>query len=182
MLTAEDKHAIQQSGEITRQIDFNDPASHRLLKGTLRILKTDNPQTLNFVEVGEWISHGHYTVSGESHELEFRDRLVYDENGNALSRRKYEKHGEQFQIREEWSSEMVEGRFLQHVKIYDDGILVAEYTRNVLNYLEPKSDLQKEKIPYGTNKIYFPDGNLAYVKIYNDKGELIGEEKHKPAR
>ena len=179
MLTADDKNAIQQSGEITRQIEFNDPASHRLLKGKLRILKTENPHTLNFVEIGEWISQGCYPISGQSNELEFRDRLVYDENGNALSRRKYEKHGEQFQIREEWTSEFVEGRFLQHVKIYEEGVLVAEYTRNVLNYSEPKSDLQKNKIPFGTDKVYYPNGNLAYVMSYDDNGQLIVEEKHK---
>lgn len=177
MLSTDDKDAIQQRGEITRQIEFNDPARNSLLKGKLRILKTDDHQTLNFVEVGEWVSHGQYASSSQKNRLEFRDSLVNDENGNTLSRRIYEKHGEQFQVKEEWSSELIEGRFLQHMKVYDAGVLVAEYTRNVLNYLEPKSDLQKNKIPFGTDKGYYPDGHLAYVRSYDANGVLISEEK-----
>lgn len=178
MLSTDDKDAIQQRGEITRQIEFNDPANNSLLKGKLRILKTDNQQTLNFVEVGEWVSHGQYARSGQKNKLEFRDSLVNDENGNTLSRRIYEKHGEQFQVKEEWSSELINGRFLQHMKIYENGVLVAECTRNVLNYLEPKSDLVKNKIPFGTDSGYYPDGKLAYVRRYNDTGKLISEEKY----
>ena len=131
MLSTEDKHAIQQRGEIIRQIEFNDPARHSLLKGKLRILKTEDPQTYNFVEVGEWVSHGHYANSGKQMTLSSEISLVYDENGNTLSRRIYQKHGEQFEVKEDWSSEVINGRFLQHMKVYEDGVLVAEYTRNV---------------------------------------------------
>ena len=177
MLSTQDKDAIQQGGEITRQIEFNDPARHSLLKGKLRILKTENPQAFNFVEVGEWVRHGHHSNSGEMSSLEFRDRLINDENGNTVSRRIYEKHGDVFEMKEDWSSELIEGRFLQHIRAYENGVLVAEYTRNVLNYLEPKSDLQKDKIPFGTDKGYYPDGNLAYVRSYDDNGKLISEER-----
>jgi hypothetical protein len=176
MLTAKDKYAIEQTGEITRQIEFNDPARHCLLRGKLRILKTEVPQTFNFVEVGEWVYHGHR--SGELDTHEFRDSLLYDEHGNTLSRRIYEKHGEQFLIKEQWNSELIDGRFLQHMKMYENGVLVAEYTRNVLNYLEPKSDTQKDKIPFGTDKGYHHDGTLAYVRSYNDDGQLIAEKKY----
>ena len=178
MLSTAEKKAIQQGGEITRQIEFNDPANNRLLKGKLRIIKTENPQTLNFVEVGEWVSHGHYSSSDHTSDLEFRDSLVYDKNGNALSRRKFERHGELFEMKEEWSSELVDGRFLQHVRVYEDGVLLAEYTRNVVNYLEPMSDSQKSKIPIGTDKVYFSNGNLACIRVYDDKGNLVSEEKH----
>jgi hypothetical protein len=177
MLSIEDKAAIQRSGEITRQIEFNDPARHSLLKGKLRILKTENPQTFNFVEVGEWVSHGQHVSSKEATH-QFRESVVYDDNGNTVSRRIYEKHGAAFQIKEEWSSEMVEGRFLQHVKVYEDGHIVAEYTRNVLNYMEPKSDSQKDKIPFGTDKVYYPDGHLAFTRSYDNNGKLIGEKNH----
>ena len=178
MLTAKDKYAIEQTGEITRQIEFNDPARHCLLRGKLRILKTEDPQTLNFVEVGEWVYHGHRSSSDQPDAHEFRDSLLYDEHGNTLSRRIYEKHGEQFQIKEQWSSELIDGRFLQHMKVYENGILVAEYTRNVVNYLEPKSDLQKDKVPFGTDKGYHHDGTLAYVRSYNDEGKLVAEKKY----
>ena len=177
MLSTEDKHAIQQRGEITRQIEFNDPARHSLLRGKLRILRTENPQSFNFVEVGEWVRHGHHLDSDQVSDHEFREQLVNDENGNTLSRRIYEKHGDLFQMKEDWSSELIEGRFLQHVKEYEDGVLVAEYSRNVLNYLEPKSDSQKNKIPFGTDKGYYLNGELAYVRSYDDKGKLISVVK-----
>ena len=176
MLSAQDKDAIRQRGEITRRIEFNDPASHCLLQGNLRILKTENPKSFNFVEVGEWVRQGHHSNSSEMNSLEFRERLVNDENGNTISRRIYEKHGDAFEIKEEWSSELIEGRFLQHVKAYENGVLVNEYTRKVLNYLEPKSDLKKDKIPFGTDKGYYPDGKLAYMRSYDDNGRLISEE------
>lgn len=178
MLSADDKDALQRRGEITRQIEFNDPARNSLLRGKLRILRTENPQTFNFVEVGEWVYHGHHVISGQLNTNEFKDSLVYDENGNTLLRRIYEKHGEQFQIKEHWTSEFIDGRFLQHMKVYENGMLVAEYTRNVLNYLEPKSDLQKDKIPFGIDRGYHPDGKLAYVKSYDETGKLIGEETY----
>lgn len=177
MLSAKDKYVIQETGEITRQIEFNDPARHCLLRGKLRILKTEDPHAFNFVEVGEWVNHGHYSNADETIDLEFRDSVVYDENGNTISRRTYQKHGDVFQMKEDWSSELVEGRFLQHVKTYENGALIAEYTRNVLNYLEPKSDLQKNKIPFGTDKGYYPDGKLAYIKSYDNNGNLISEKK-----
>jgi len=177
MLSTDDKDAIQQRGEITRQIVFNDPARHSLLKGKLRILKTEDPQTFKFVEVGEWVSHGHHVNFLQSNDFEFRDKLLYDENGNTLSRRIYEKHGESFQVKEEWSSEVKEGRFLQHVKVYEDGVVAEEYTWRVKNYLEPMSDSQKDKIHFGTDRVYYPDGKVAYVRSYNDDGKLISEEK-----
>jgi hypothetical protein len=180
MLSTEDKRAIQQRGEIIRQIEFNDPARHNLLRGKLRILKTEDPQAYNFVEVGEWVRQGHYSDSDKPIDFEFRDRLVYDENGNTISRRIYQKHGDQFEVKEDWSSELVNGRFLQHMKVYEDGVLVAEYTRNVLNYLEPKSDLAKNKIPFGTDNGYYPDGRLAYIRSYDDAGKLISEQKYEP--
>ena len=180
MLSTDDKDAIQQRGEIIRQIEFNDPARHNLLRGKLRILKTEDSQAYNFVEVGEWVRHGHYSNSDKPNDLEFRDHLVYDEYGNTLSRQIYQQHGEQFDVKEDWSSEIINGRFLQHMKVYEDGVLIAEYTRNVLNYLEPKSDLQKNKIPFGTDKGYYPDGHLAYVRSYDANGILISEEKHAP--
>ena len=64
------------------------------------------------------------------------------------------------------------------MKVYENGILVAEHTRNVLNYLEPKSDLHKDKIPFGTDKGYHRDGKLAYVRSYDDKGKLVAEKKY----
>jgi hypothetical protein len=180
MLSTEDKDAIRQSGEITRRIEFNDPASHCLLQGNLRILKTENPKSYNFVEVGEWVRQGHHSNSIEMDSLEFRERLVYDENGNTLSRRIYEKHGDVFEMKEDWSSELIDGRFLQHVKAYENGVLVREYTRNVLDYLEPKSDVKKNKIPFGTDTGYYLDGRLAYTRRYDDNGKLISEEKDSP--
>lgn len=161
-----------------RQIDFNDPAHHSLLKGKLRILRTEDPQHFNFVEVGEWVNHGHHSTPDQSEIFEFRDRLVYDENGNTVSRRIYEKHGEIFQIKEDWTSEIVNGRFLQHVRLYENGILAAEYTRNVLNYQEPKSDAKKSKVPFGTDTAYYSDGSVHYIKCYDAGGVLISEEIH----
>lgn len=178
MLSSEDKNAIQQSGEIIRQIEFNDPARHSILRGKLRIIKTENPQNFNFVEVGEWISHGQYSDANQSDRHEFRDNVVYDENGNALSRHIYERHDGQFQMKEDWTSEVVDGRFLQHVKVYENGVLVAEYTKNVLDYLVPKSDPKKRKIPFGTDRGYYSDGKLAFVRNYDNNGELISEVKH----
>ena len=178
MLSTEDKAAIQKSGEITRQIEFNDPARHSLLKGKLRILRTEDPQTFNFVEVGEWLSHGHHLDFLQANDFEFRDKQLYDENGNTLSRRIYEKHDGSFQVKEDWSSEIREGRFLQHVKIYDHGVLVEEYTWRVKNYLEPKSDSMKDKVHVGIDKGYYPDGKLSFIRNYDDNGRLISEEKH----
>lgn len=57
MLTAEEKDLIRQKGEIVKDIEFNKPASNGLLKGTLRIIRTDDPDIFNFIEIGQWINH-----------------------------------------------------------------------------------------------------------------------------
>ena len=51
-------------------------------------------------------------------------------------------------------------------------------TREMCELSRTKVRSQKNKIPFGTDKGYYPDGHLAYVRSYDANGRLISEEKH----
>jgi hypothetical protein len=177
ILTDEDKEIITETGELYKDIELDDPDRHVFLKGRFRILKTDQEGIFNFVEVGQWIDHSRYGNSGSYHNLEFRDTLTYDSNGNTTRRAVYDKKYGTFQLTNSWTGEIVNGSFIQQMKVYDKGLLISEYSRKIVNYLTPKSDLQKTKIPFGEEKAY-RDGKLIRVKIYDTNGKIVSDEKY----
>jgi len=179
VLTPDDIKFIAQNGETTKEIELSDPGKNNLSKGRLRILRTDNNGIFNFIEVGHWIEHGRYGNSGRMRNIEFRDTIVYDNNGNTLSRRVYDRHDGEFEMTNYWTSENIEGAFIQHFKVYDKGTLRAEYSKKVLDFTNPKPDLEKNKIPYGVDKGYYANGELGYVKTYDQNGKLISGEKYR---
>ena len=178
VLSQAEKDQINLSGEITKDIELGNPATESLLKGTLRIIRTERPDVFNFVEIGQWINHGRYGNSGQMHNIEFRDTIVYDNDGNTLSRRVYDRQDGTYKMTNDWSSEIIQDFFVQHFKVYDKGILRAEYSRKVVDYLVPKSDLEKIKIPVGIDKGYFQNGKLGYIKTYDQEGKLVSEGKY----
>lgn len=88
MLTQADKEQISQHGEITKDIQLGTSVDNDLLKGTLRIMKTDNPDIYNFVETGQWINHGKLGNSGKYHNLEFKDTTFNDNSGGHQNNKK----------------------------------------------------------------------------------------------
>jgi len=178
MLTQTDKEQINENGEITKDIELGNPVDNGLLKGTLRIMKTENEEVFNFIEVGQWIEHGRYGNSGQLHNIESRDTITYDNNGNTVLRRVYDKQDGVFRMTNDWTSEIISGSFIQHFKVYNKGILIADYSKKVLDSSNPKSDLQKRKISVGTDKGYYQNGKLAYIKTYDQEGKLVSEEKY----
>jgi hypothetical protein len=177
ILTDEDKKLITERGELFKDLEHDDPGRHVYVKGRLRILKTDQEGIFNFVKVGQWIDHGRYGNSGSYHNLEFRDTLTYDYNGNTTRRTVYDKKYGSFQMTDLWTGEIVDDIFIQKMSVYDKGILIAEYSRKIINYLTPKSDLDKTKIPFGDEKAY-KDGELIRVKTYDSHGKLVSDEKY----
>ena len=178
MLTQRDKDQINENGEITKDIELGNRADNELLKGTLRIIKTDNQKVFNFIEIGQWINHGRYASSGREHNVEFRDTITYDNNGNTVLRHVFDKQDGIFRMTNDWTSEMINGSFIQHFKVYHKGILVEDYSKKVLNPSNPKSDLQKKKILIGVDKGYYSNGKLAFIKTYDQEGKLVSEEKY----
>jgi hypothetical protein len=177
ILTTEDKRVIAETGELFKDIEHDDVGRNVFIKGRLRILKTEQDGIFNFVKVGEWIDHARYGNSGSYHDLEFRDTLTYDNNGNTIRRTVYDKKYGTFQMTNNWTGEIVNDLFVQRMKVYDKGILIAEYSRRVVDHLTPKSDLEKNKIPYGEDKEY-RDGKVSRVKTYDTNGKLVSDEKY----
>lgn len=179
MLTQSDKAEINQKGEITKDIELGNPGDDSLLKGTLRIMKTNDPDLFNFIQIGQWIDHGRLGNSGKVHNLEFRDTIVYDNSGNILSRVVYYKNKPtEYSLGERWTIEEVDSYFVRHIKQYKDNILISEYDRKLLEFNIPKSDFQKKTILIGTRNDYSSKGQLISRKIYNNNGELLKEEKY----
>lgn len=177
ILTNDDKRLIAETGELFKDIELDDPGRHVFVKGRLRVLKTEQDGIFNFVKVGQWIDHGRYGNSGSYHNLEFRDTLIYDNHGNTTRRTLYDKKYDTFKMTDSWIGEMVNDQFIQRMKVYDKGILIAEYSRRVVDHLTPKSDLEKTKIPYGEDKQY-RDGKVSRVKTYDTNGKLVSDEKY----
>lgn len=174
MLTQADKVQINQKGEITKDIELGTSANDDLLKGTLRIMRTDNPDIYNFVETGQWINHGKLGNSGKYHNLEFKDSTVNDNLGNSLSRIVYYKDKpNEFILGERWTSKQQGETFIRHVEIFKGKVLIIEYDLKLLDFKTPKSDSQKKKIPIGIRKDYSPSGQLISTKTFDDKGRLI---------
>lgn len=177
ILTTEDKRVLAQTGELFKDIEHDDPSRNVFVKGRLRILKTEHDGIFNFVKVGQWIDHGCYGNSGSYHNLEFRDTLTYDNNGNTTRRMVYDRKYGTFQMIESWTAEMVNGQFIQRMSVYDKGILIAEYSRKIIDFLTPKPDLEKNKIPYGEDKEY-KNGKVSRVKTYDTNGKIISDEQY----
>lgn len=174
MLTQSDKEQINQKGEISKDIVLGTSVDNDLLKGTLRILKTDNPDVYNFVEIGQWINHGRLGNSGKFHNLEYKDTTVNDNLGNSLSRVVYYKDKpNEYVLGERWTSKKQQESFLRHVEIFKDRVLISEYDLKLQDFNDPKSDIQKKKIPIGTRKDYSPSGQLISTKSFDDNGQLI---------
>lgn len=174
MLTQADKEQINQKGEITKDIELGTSVNNDLLKGTLRIMRTDNPDIYNFVETGQWINHGKLGNSGKYHNLEFKDTTVNDNLGNSLSRVVYYKDKpNEFILGERWTTKQQGETFIRHVEVFKDKVLISEYDLKLLDFKAPKSDSQKEKIPIGIRKDSSPSGQLISTKTFDDNGQLI---------
>lgn len=173
MLTQSDKEQINRKGEMSKDIVLG-TSDNDLLKGTLRILKTDNPDVYNFVEIGPWINHGRLGNSGKSHNLEYKDTTVNDNLGNSLSRVVYYKDKpNEYVLGERWTSKKQQESFIRHVEIFKDRVLISEYDLKLQDFNKPQSDIQKKKIPIGTRKDYSPSGQLISTKSFDDNGQLI---------
>jgi uncharacterized protein YihD (DUF1040 family) len=90
----------------------------------------------------------------------------------------YEKRSSEFILKERWTSTIKESKFLQHIEVFDNNVLVSDYTGQILNYLEPLSDRLKKRIIVGIRKDYSSDGRLKTIETYDDSGKLISVEKY----
>ena len=173
LLTENDRNEIRTNGEIYKYVNSSDFA-----KSALRIIKTDKSDLFNFVEIGDWVINS--SSQNRSGLINFQsiDSITYDSLGNALRRVIYDETKNGLQLTNMWTGSLEKDGFIQHMKVYENKILRTEYSRRVLNYLEPKSDLQKKKIPFGVEKGYLLDGTLGIVRTYDQNGKLINEEKY----
>jgi hypothetical protein len=182
ILTPYEKSLINRKGEITKEIELYDPLDRTLwrgmLKGTLRILKTDNPEIFNFVEVGKWV-----TLSRPSHQLltnyHARDTAIHDSLGNTLSKVwYYEAAFEKYTLGKKCTAKIIDHQFIQHFEQFIDTSLVREYDMRVIDYRIPRSDSEKLKIMVGTHNDYH-EGKLLATRTYDNNGTLIKETKTK---
>jgi hypothetical protein len=180
ILTPYEKTLINQKGEITKDIELYDPLDMNLwkamLKGTLRILRTDDPEVFNFVEIGPWVT----MTRGGSHLLtsyHIKDTTLNDSLGNTLSKVVYyEDRLGKYSLGKKYTSSMIHHQFIQHVQLFIDTALVSEFDMKVLDYDIPKSDSQKRKITVGVSNDYW-EGKLVRTRMYDNEGNLIKERK-----
>jgi hypothetical protein len=177
MLTAEDKNAINLNGETIKNIELGSPSANRLLKGKLKALKTEKENVFNFVEIGQWITHS--TTSGELHSHKLIDTTVNDNSGNSLSRVVYYlNNNNEFQLKERWTASRTGNLFIQHMEIFNNGILKYDFEMKVIDFEVPKSDRQKNKLFTGTAKEYAADGKLMTSRTFDINGKLIKEQSY----
>ncbi len=180
ILTPYEKALINQKGEITKDIELYDPLDMNLwkamLKGTLRILKTDDPEVFNFVEIGPWVT----MTRGGSHLLtsyHIKDTTLNDSLGNTLSKVVYyEDRLGKYSLEKKYTSRMIHHQLIQHVELFIDTALVSEFDMRILDYEIPKSDSQKRKIAVGVCNDYW-EGKLVRTRMYDNEGNLIKENK-----
>lgn len=178
MLTAKEKEQISRTGEITKDIEFNNPTSNTILKGTLRVIRTDDPDIFNFVEIGQWINHSRISSSGKYHNREFRDTIVSDNLGNILSRAiYYNDRDDRYVLGERWTSKKGNNSFIRHVKIFNNNVLISEFDMKIIDFNAPKSGLQKQGVIIGIRKDYSASGQLVSTKTFDENGKLIREER-----
>ena len=180
MLTPDEKILINRKGEIIRNIELYDPLDqslwHGMLKGTLRILKTENPEVFNFIEIGQWVTLTRATGQMMTN-YHVRDTILNDSLGNTLSRMSY--HEDQlgkYSLKKKCTSKTIDHQFIQHFEIFTDTALVEEFDMKILDHDLPKSDSRKRKIMIGTYNIY-NDGEIAWTRIYDCDGNKIKESK-----
>ena len=179
MLSQTDKEQINQKGETTKHIELGNAADDSLLKGTLRIIKTDNPDIFNFVEIGQWINHGRLGNSGKYHNLEFKDTTVNDSLGNSLSRVAYYKdRNSEYLLGERWTTKQINNPPIRHVEIFKDRVLISEYDLKLVDFGKARSDIQKEKIKFGTRNDYSPGGQPISKTTYDENGNVLSEERY----
>ena len=176
LLTNDEIAEINRNGEIYRYINFNHPG---FMYGTLRIIKTQNPNVFNFVEVGDWFVSSETRDKYGFFKIATLDTVKYDSLGNILSRVSYDMSRDGFNLVYSCYGRIDENGFTQSVKRFINKVLTDEYSSKVIDYIDPKSDIQKNKIPFGVDKHYYLDGTLAYIKTYDTNGKLISEEKYR---
>ena len=176
MLTTEERKVINHSGELTKSVELTNPQDKSLLKGTLRIIKTDKQDFYNFVEIGQWINYSRLGNSGQYHNLEFKDTTNNDNLGNTIFRVIYYRDStDEFTLGERWTSKKDDNSFIRHVEIFKNKILVSEYNLKIADFNTPMSDRQKRGVIIGTRKDYSASGQLISTKTFDDNGKLIKE-------
>ena len=177
-LSRAEENEINRNGEITKDILLQDSSGGRLVKGALRILKTDHSKVFNFVETAEWVNHGKVSGNiGTYHQPEFRDTTFYDNLGNSTYKVVYYKFGDKkYELGERWFSRRNPDSFIRHVEVFRNGVVSSEYEAKVIDFGTPKTDRQKKAV-ITMSKEYSSKGVLMSTRWYDDQGNLIREEK-----
>lgn len=179
MLTPEERDIINKRGELIKSIELANPKDASLLKGTLRILKTDKQDFYNFVEIGQWINHSRLGNSGKYHNLEFKDTTNNDNLGNTTFRVIYYRDNmDEFTLGERWTSTKDHNSFIRHIEIFKNEFIISEYDVKITDFNTPKSDRQKKGVVIGTRKDYSASGQLVSTKTSDENGKLIKEETY----
>ncbi|HEY5746007.1 MAG TPA: hypothetical protein VIU12_08030 [Chryseolinea sp.] len=180
MLTPDEKILINRKGEITKNIELYDPLDmslwHGMLKGTLRILRTENPEVFTFVEIGQWVTLTRATGQMMTN-YHVRDTTLNDSLGNTVSKVSYQEDQlGKYSLKKKCTSKTIDHQFIQHFEIFRDTSLVEEFDMKILDHAIPKSDSRKRKIMIGTYNVFL-DGKLALTRIYDCDGNLMKESK-----
>jgi len=176
LLTLEERNAISETGEITKQLDLRNPEKQRLQKGSIKVLKSSLPGGYNFVEIGTWITHS--TTTGTFVHRKFIDTTFYDNLGNVISSVRYYKHKSGFLLSSKVTKVQSDIAFIQHHKMFRDNILIEEYRLRVIDSDSLKSDIAKQKTFIGEWNKYSKDGRLRSQKVFNEDGIMLSEEKY----
>ena len=178
MLTEAEKDQINREGEITKEIELIDESDNGLLKGTLRIMKTEDPTIFNFIEIGKWVEHGRLGSSGKYNNMPYKDTTLNDASGNSLWRVVYhQENSTEYTLIERWTINQTGKYPVRHVEAFNNNVLVSEFDLKLTDFEKSKSDIQKKKVKTGVQKDYSKKGQLISTKTYDDSGKLIKEEK-----
>lgn len=182
LLTEQEKEHIQQQGDTFKSFELANSRTNEIETHNLRITYDDQKSRYVFVRIGSYIYNFFSPsdvpfVEGKYH----IDSISVDDYGNVTYRAHYErkKSDTEYYLEQRWTSKSTDNNFLQHYTTYTpNGNKVWEGSASVKDFKEIKFYQNKNIVKFGKEIYYDKRGNIKKIKIYDNNGELIKEEKY----
>ncbi len=170
------KDIVNQTGETFEHIDLINETKNYVLRGTLRVLKTAEPNEFNYLQIGKWIYHGMFPrmVFGK---IIFKDTTEFDSAGNVINKVYYDTKTRDLSLKRKWTSEFKDGIFTQHIETFKNNTLETSLTMRIVDFNILKNELNKVKVPIGSS-IEYRDGKVKTIRDYDNEGKLTGVKKY----
>lgn len=144
------KNKVRQSGEAFEYVDA--VSKNFAMRGTLRILRTEDPNKLNYVPIGKWICNARFpTISGIG-KKHSRDTVTYDSLGNILRNVHYIEEGKVFELTYRATSEYKDGFFIETMENLKHNKVKTVFRQRIVDFNVPKAYDYKVMMPIETRK------------------------------